>query len=546
MSWRRVTLENAAILAVFGAAIALIHPRGNFPLNDDWDFAIATWSFARTGHFHFTNFTAVSLRAMVLWGAAWTRLFGQSFEVLRASTLVLSAATLMIVNALLRRTGVSTFPRIIATLAFAFHPIFIWASCTYMTEVPFVFASALALLLFERALSEDRLGLAVAATLCAIASWFVRQTGVTNLFAPLAIVLIERNALTRRWRHYAALLGGALVFFALLLAFKRDWLAGSVAEFGQHFEVWNEVTFRLPEQVAQADHYIVFNLQNLALFLLPLTIPLVFACVRRWKLWEIVGVVATAAIVLARVYDLVAQGHPIPYFASPWCCDILAGNILTNWGLGPQTLSDVWSYHGSYPLQLTMGARMLLTYGSAFLASVLAVELIRALARARPIIVRLAIGTAIAGTMALVGSGIYVDRYAYDSAWSIALVLPLLIPWRLRAARVVAVVALAAIALFDVCAMHDYFGWNRARWDAIASLRSNGVAVTDIDGGSEAENFLEKWSMTRQEWRRALANPPRRYLVAFAPKPGYRVVARYPWRIWLGSRDAAVVTLQRL
>ena len=39
---------------------------GNFPLGDDWDFAIATWNFAHTGHFKFTHFTAVSLRAQVV------------------------------------------------------------------------------------------------------------------------------------------------------------------------------------------------------------------------------------------------------------------------------------------------------------------------------------------------------------------------------------------------------------------------------------------------------------------------------------------------
>ena len=91
MTRRSATIiEIAMLAAVWCAAIALVRPAGDFPLLDDWDFAIATWNFARSGHFHFTQFTVVSLRAMVLWGAAWTRLFGESFNVLRASTLVLS------------------------------------------------------------------------------------------------------------------------------------------------------------------------------------------------------------------------------------------------------------------------------------------------------------------------------------------------------------------------------------------------------------------------------------------------------------------------
>jgi hypothetical protein len=540
----RALAENGLIVAVFAAAIALIHPRGNFPLNDDWDFALPTWTFARTGQFHFTNFTAVSLRAMVLWGAAWTRLFGASFEVLRASTLALAAATLPVVNTILRRAKVATFPRVVTTLAFAFHPIFIWSSCTYMTEVPFVFASAIAFLFFYRALTEDRLGLAIIGTLFAIVSWFVRQTGVSNFLAPLAIVLIERRALTPRWKRYATLFASALAAFVVLLMVRPQWLAGSVDEFALHFSEWHQETFRLPEQLAQADQYSVFNLQNAALFLLPLTLPMLVAARRRWARWEIVLAAAAAVVIFVRVGEVHSEGETLPYLGK--CCGILPGNILVNWGLGPLTLPGVWTSGGKFPVQLTDGARLLLTYGSAAIATVLATLLIAALVRDRALMIRLGVGTAIAGTMAIIGAGFYFDRYELDSAWAATLVLPLLIPWQRRACRVLAIVALIAVATFDVCAVHDYFEWNRARWAAIESLRARGVPVTELNGGSEASNYLERWKMTRRQWRQSLAAPPRKYVIAFDPYAGYRTIERHPWRSWLGWRDAAVLTLERI
>src|SRR4051795_1810740 len=95
------------LVAIFAVAMALVDPRGDFPLDDDWDFALATWAFARTGHFQFTPFTATSLHLQVLWGALWTRLFGESFNVLRASTLLLAAATILLFHALLRRLPLS-------------------------------------------------------------------------------------------------------------------------------------------------------------------------------------------------------------------------------------------------------------------------------------------------------------------------------------------------------------------------------------------------------------------------------------------------------
>src|SRR5258708_20751798 len=143
MPSRKDFAELALLAAVWAVAIAIISPRGDFPILDDWDFAIATWNFAGTGHFQFTNFTAVSLRAMVLWGAAWTRLFGQSFEVLRSSTLTLSLATLFVVDRTLVHAGVTRGVRIVTTLALLFHPFFLWPSCPSMPAVPFVFASSL-------------------------------------------------------------------------------------------------------------------------------------------------------------------------------------------------------------------------------------------------------------------------------------------------------------------------------------------------------------------------------------------------------------------
>src|SRR5207302_1519800 len=68
---------------------------------------------------------------------------------------IFAAATLVIVHRTLLRAGVPRFGRITASLALGFHPIFLWSSCTFMTEVPFVFASSVALYAFIRAFEDD-------------------------------------------------------------------------------------------------------------------------------------------------------------------------------------------------------------------------------------------------------------------------------------------------------------------------------------------------------------------------------------------------------
>jgi hypothetical protein len=518
---RRVLIELALILAVFAAAIALIHPRGEFPLGDDWDFALATWNFARTGHFIFTPFTAVSLRAQVLWGALWTWMFGQSFEVLRMSTLVVAAAAIVIINRILARAGVAGGARVIATLAFAFHPIFLWASCTYMTEVPYVCASALALYCFLRGLDEDRRAWIIAGCAAAVVSIFIRQTGVINLVAPLAIAIWRRRRADALW--IAATLGA----FAAIFFLKREWLAGSPTEFAVHYRMWGESSFRLPEQIEVAYHWFVFNVQNSALFFLPLVAPLAF--VRRNRT-QIVVLVAATLLIFARVQALISAGHPMPYFANPFCCDIFAGNIFVNFGLGSQTLT------GTFPFVLPYALRLILTYASVLLAALLVCPSPGASRHPLPAcgerdgVRGLSLGTALVGTAALLGSGLYVDRYSLDSAWSLAIFLPLVIPW--QRAKLAAITSLIIIIIFSTYSVAEYHAWNRARWKAVAELRTRGIPITDIDGGAEVWSLYEL-SHADQRFRRIhqFGLPPRRFTVAFGPMKGYRVVATYPFGV---------------
>jgi hypothetical protein len=509
MMRRRDFFEIAAILAVWLTAILVINPRGEFPLGDDWDFAIATWNFARSGHFKFTHFTAVSLRAQVVWGALWTWAFGESFRILRYSVLALAAVTIVVINRILSRAKVARTPRVIATLAFAFSPIFLWASCTYMTEVPFVCASAVAMYCFLRGLDEDRRVWIIAGCIAAVVSWFVRQTGVVNLVAPLLI------ALWRRRVRDAAAIGVTLAGFALLFFFKREWLSGSPEEFAVHYRMWGESSFRLPQQLEVAYHWFVFNAQSSALLFLPLVVPLAFIRRSRAQL-AIVGVIAL--LIFLRVQSLISAGHPMPYFANPFCCDIFAGNIFVNLGLGSQTLA------GAFPFVLPHAARLVLTYASVLLAALLFV---------RPPMTNaalLSLGTAIVGTLALFGSGLYVDRYSLDSAWSLAIFLPLVIPW--QRAKGVAIGCLIAIAVFSIFSVAEYHAWNGARWKAVADLRARGIPITEIDGGSEVWSLYEM-SSRDQRWRRIrqFGLGPRRFVIAFGPLAGYRVIARYPFGV---------------
>ncbi len=533
-------IELALLLAVFAVAIILIRPHGNFPLNDDWDFALPTWHFARTGQFHFSQFTAVSLRALVLWGAMWTRAFGESFEVLRASTLTLSAATIILVNHILARAGIVRSLRILTTLAFMFHPIFIWASCTYMTEVPYVFASMLAFLFFYRGISEERTGFIVSGCAAAFVATFVRETGVETLAAALVVLLIAKP---KNRRAAAITIGVALALFATTFFFRREWLTGSPEELSNHFKMWTEATFRTPEQIEVIADYTTWNAQNVALFFLPLSLILLFAR-RHWSRGETLLAGVIAIPIFIRVNDAVSRGLPMPYFTLTG--NFMLGNILTNWGLGPPTLSEVWSRQYDYPFTTSMAWRLALTWGSALLAALLVATIVISVARRPTTFALLAAAFAVVGTAGLCASGIYVDRYAWDAAWSVGLLLPLFVPWERRAARAVAIAALVAVAIFDVGSMQEYFSWNRARWTGYRELLARGVPPVAIDGGSEPFNLYEVAGVTQKRRRQLIfAHPPQTYVISFHALPGMRVEREIPFEGWFGRHHGVVYVLRR-
>jgi len=522
--------EPLAIVALWASAIAFTNPRGNFPIDDDWDFALAAWRFAETGHFHFTAFTAVSLRAQVLWGALWTRVFGESFDVLRLSTMVLAAMTLVIVHRVLLRAGVPRFARIIATLALGFHPIFFWSSCTFMTEVPFVFASAVALACFVRAFDDDHVGWLLAGCVAALTACFVRQTGITLLAAPMILALLRR----RYW--HAVVVGSSIATFGAIFLLKPEWLTGSMAEFAVHFKMWTEATFRLPEQVAVFDHYATFNAQNCALFFLPLVAPLAIVFARKPKPFDLGLAGALTIVLLARVQSLLSLGISMPYFVSPYCCDVFAGNIFTDFGLGPLALE------GNYPFRLPHAARLGITYASVLLAALVLWAVLRRASTTN--LSLLALGSALFGSLALFGSGLYVDLYSLDSAWPLVLALPLMIPWQSRVVRGISIAALILIATFSTLSVQEYFSWNRARWTAINDLRARGIAVTQINAGAEPF-YLYELSHGDQRMRRIhqFGVGDRPYTLAYEPVAGKRVIATYPYSGWFGWHKADVLVL---
>jgi hypothetical protein len=198
--------------------------------------------------------------------------------------------------------------------------------------------------------------------------------------------------------------------------------------------------------------------------------------------------------------------------------------------------------HLPFPFTLAWSARIALTALSALVTVLLLWALLRQTERS--LFFQLVVLTAAVGTLALFGSGYYYDRYSLDSAWMVCLALPLVVPWERRLARVLAVVALIAVALFSTLSVQEHFAWQRARWQAWRDLRARGIAIDQISGGAEAMGLYELAHAPVSYARRG--HPPRPYVLTFRPLGGFRVVARYPFTSFLGTRRGAIYVLERI
>jgi hypothetical protein len=282
-------------------------------------------------------------------------------------------------------------------------------------------------------------------------------------------------------------------------------------------------------------HYAFFNLQNAALFFLPLLV----LCARVRPQRSVTIVIGLVFIAIA--IHLMAIGRLLPYFNG--------GNVFADLGLGPQTLRDVFTFRMAYPRHLGQPTRIVLmavsTAAAIFLAAVVvavAAGRFRFASARAELVARYGAIYCLAGTVLIAVMRIYFDRYSIDTLWPVAIVLPLLAATRPISRRRIAAaaVALTLVASFAIIETAEYLAWNRARWQAFAFLRANGVTLQQMDGGYEINAMLALQTGRKSLGKPGFAVVDDRYIIAFNQVPGYTTLRAFPFPRVLGLRTGYV------
>jgi len=557
-TWRRGRFAwggIAAVLLAYLGTIAFVNPIGDFPLNDDWSYALAVWSLVEHGSWRPTGWTSMPLITQSLWGAAFCLPADCSFTTLRISTLALSVVGVLGMY-LLAREAEAPWPVAAAAAAvYGFNPLQYQLSHTFMADPAFSAVAILSALAFLRCLRTYSLSGLAAATGLAIVATLCRQLG---LFLPLAfaVALLALRGWRGRWLLRAA--SPVLACLAALLLFGAwmDATGRTPALYHQKVELLFSFLHEPVRFVRGLAARGLIALLYLGIFSLPVLLvarPVSGMFLTREGRIRAVPTTAAVLTVLGAVAALVLVTGPLPMTGPA------EGNVLIRQGLGPLFLYDMQlgltDHVPELPRAFWLAATALGLLGGGLLAahaSTLACDLAVRTWQGRMgagNAIQLFFLAALAIYLAPVTAGPFFDRYLVPAV-PIALGLAAAYPGTGRraapAAAATAASLLLAMALFSVLGTKDYLAWNRARWAVLAELRSGGeVDPRDIDGGFEYNGlYFYDPDYRPQPGQSAWWTRDQERVIAFGPIAGFEIVGERSYRSWLPPAQRKLLVLR--
>ncbi|MDK1021862.1 MAG: hypothetical protein QGD90_09535 [Candidatus Hydrogenedentes bacterium] len=547
-------LPLAALMLI---TVALVPPRGEFPLNDDWIYAKTVQGILETGAYEANPYADPTLIAQAYWGALFCSVFGYSFTVLRASTLVLCLLGAWAAALCVRSRGMPHAAALFFGALFIANPIVMNLSYTFMTDVPFLAVSTISGLFFLKSLEKEAALYVLLGSVAAVAAFFIRQFGLLlpAAFAATWIVLLIRKRVGFSWGVPLALLMPWAVAGGLLLVLP-ELGAGT----GEDWD-WSDLGYTTLERARTVLGHVLIGSVYVSLFTLPLLLGRLWPAgeTKRWGRRRILGF--TAITVLVSYFVILPKPHRLP----------LMGNSIYDLGVGPMLLrGSVIDSEIAAPLWL--GWAWWIITALCIIASALFIleclpHALRALSRKREGRIEdceraagqdlflFFWGLAMLLILAAPAIPIRFDRYFIIA----------LLPWGLlslqyakvgvkKGPTVAAVSALAIMYVFSVVCLQDYMAWNGARWRGLERLMTEyGATPEEIDGGYEFNGLYTSDKFAEDSASGGQRNfGPRGwwlvddlYAVSLYPRDNFEEDGTEPYFSWLGFQTRDVLLLRR-
>lgn len=545
------TVDMLLIAAVWLTSVAVVNPRGEFPLNDDWSFGLTVKFMLEQYEFRPVGWASMPLVSQALWGALFCLPKGFSFEMLRLSTLTLALTGIVGMYRLMTLLQCRRYIAVIATLALAFNPLYFALSHSFMTDVPFTVATIWACYFFAKYLRNDSASALAAGTAFALLATLCRQLGLAVPLAFAAALLVQGGWDKRRLMH--ALIPPAATMGTLYA--YQGWL-GATGRLPAEYHVKTVKLLNMLSTPLDAALWFVINgliaILYYGWFTLPVlifVIPVIRALPsgsRQTLIVKFTGFEAAVMLVAA----LISWGRLMP----------LSLNIIAASGILPVFLADGTTNIPPLSKPFWVFVTVLSIVGGAILAAVAVWQLAANVMERR---------SAAASEIDAVGLFLflcpivylspilvtgYFDRYLLPMLPVIAALAGSLTSKQEKSAANGHIVLTASLSLimmlFSVGITRDYMTWNRARWDLLTDLmESNRAPVENIDGGFEHFGLYRYDPRSRGglagagTGRQVLYSD--RYAVTFGNMSGWTRAGEKRFTRWVGSSDGSILLLRQ-
>lgn len=567
---------------VIVACELLAWPVGDFPLNDDWTYAVGVKNLVDTGKFTITAWTLAGAVFSVVSAALICKILAFSFHVLRIYNLLLGLNCVFMTGFLSRRAGGDWLPILFSALVLFTNPLYFCLVNSFMMDIPTasLLVTSAALLYLSWKNQGTRRGLLVAGG-SLFATLAVSNREVTVLF-PVAYllygILLFLLQKARRLVDYKGVSlpesVAPLLLSSVAIALHGWWI---VNVSGVPFCMLVEQAYLAQSMAGGPGPYLLsclFALMRLFVYLGLLLLPVSALAAPRLlrlpqgKAAKILAAMTVELLILLPI-ALKVSNNTMP----------LGDNIIYDFGLGPMILNmgnlgaKVPPDYRSSPLLWEIvtafsgiGLALLLgCFGAIFL--VLKERFLRGGWQHKHSMIALL----------LLFSGIYITMICargFFDRYLILLLLPGIIMLNFhdapaasgeasvqqkpvdsksRAAApgasntikwlslLTAAGSAAVFAFYSVAGTRDYFQWNAARWSVLyPAIEQQKLDPADIDGGYEFNGWYiyepgnKLIDVTKNDQRKGND----KYVLTVSELPGYRVLKKVEFDslLWKSGR----------
>jgi hypothetical protein len=520
--WTFAIVAVTPLLIAWAVVFAAVPAsRQEFSLNDDSAYSASLFGLLSGHGIDYFDWASSPQLGMWAWAAPFCLALGQSLVATRLSTIVLSIlGTLALFDLLRREVGLESVRAAIGCLLFALNPLVFMLAGSYMTDVPALSMSLIALALFTRGLDTPSWPMLMLSTAFAVAAVSTRQNAIV---VPVVMAYLTWLRPTRRAGKAPLVVAGGVFVCALATAY---W-------FGTREDV-----VRYVPQVPTVDHairVIASLLMYLGVFVVPAAALTIQPRDIRKLLWPTAGVLAMALAWVAYLRfahgRTLLEGGVFPY----------TGNMLTAFGsFGTSVVL------GSRPVVMSESMRIGLTLVGCIGSGWLIIQAMRRARQGWPDALSL---FGLLHVPFLFISMTFFDRY-------VVTFLPTalgLILWgtgepSTKVNRLLSATLGVAMACSAVMLVHDWYAWNAARWELGRQALAQGVPAAEIEGGFEWDHFH---AIREGRWRGETQIPAGLTLpfnaayfaglkgkcgLSFDPVPDTMVVASTTYNSWIGRQ----------